>query len=144
MKKNNLSSWNYNQENPRCPNCNLRLYKKHEGLVCKNHECFFYFKCGKGWNFIPPEHKNNLLFFAFEYDFNIELFHNKKEWLMLKSKKLYEVSHCEICKTERFLQIHHILSRNEHPELAMDYENLMVLCKECHKKIHEKDKYNFS
>lgn len=50
---------------------------------------------------------------------------------------------CEICKSNRFLHVHHILPRSSHPELALDKDNLMVLCEECHKKIHSEDKYKY-
>lgn len=127
-----------------CPICNKKLVKKHEGYVCTNspNNCKIAgFKCGIGWCFIPK--KQNNLFWTLKYDFDINRHENTKEWLMLKSIILYEKGCCEICGSDRFLQVHHILSRHKHPELALDKENLMVLCKDCHKKIHENDKYKF-
>lgn len=32
----------------RCPLCNRKLVQKRCGLVCKNHQCLFYWKLG-GW-----------------------------------------------------------------------------------------------
>lgn len=51
---------------------------------------------------------------------------------------------CENCGSNICLHVYHILPRHSHPELAMDKENLMVLCEECHKKIHSEDKHKYS
>jgi 5-methylcytosine-specific restriction enzyme A len=126
----------------RCPLCNSKLVKKWEGMVCRNN-CPLNFKCGSGWVYIDSERKNNHLFFTSKWDFDLAKHENQKEWLKLKSALLYEKKACEICTSNRFLQVHHVLPRSSNPELSMDKENLMVLCENCHKKIHAKDKYAF-
>lgn len=131
-------------EKEKCPQCNHVLYKKYEGLVCKNWECKLYFKLGKGWVLLTKEKENSELFFTSQYDYNCENYNNRKGWLSLKSKILYLKKYCEICNSKRFLQVHHILPRSSNPELAMDEENLMVLCKDCHKSIHSKDKHRYN
>jgi 5-methylcytosine-specific restriction enzyme A len=139
MKK-QIERW---KDRTKCPICNFKLIKRNEGFVCKNSNCPLYFKLGKGWAYIVP---NNTIeyFFKAKYDFDIERFKNKKLWLQLKSKKLYENGKCEICNSDKELVIHHILPRFSNPELTFDYENLMVLCKECHIKIHSEDKYRYN
>lgn len=128
----------------RCPICNYVLYNKHEGLVCKNYKCIIGgFKCAKGWVYLNRKKEDSSLFFTSKYDFDLESFRNKKKWLKLKSKILYEKGKCEICGSNNYLHVHHILPRSSNPELAMDIENLMVLCKNCHKEIHKEDKYKF-
>ena len=131
-------------EKLRCPLCNHILYKRYEGWVCKNWKCKLYSKLAYGWVFLNKEKEESKLFFTSKYDFNIESFKNHKKWLELKSILLYEKKVCEICGSDKSLQVHHILPRSSNPELIMDKENLMVLCEECHKKIHAKDKYKFS
>ncbi len=131
-------------EKKQCPLCNHILYKKHEGMVCKNHRCKLYFKLGRGWVYLTREKEDSKLFFTSKYDFDITAYHNKKKWLELKSKILYEKGKCEICSSDSFLHVHHILSRSSHPELAMDEENLMVVCQDCHKELHKYDKYKFN
>lgn len=130
----------------RCPLCDLTLYIRNEGLVCKNHKCKLYFKLGKGWAYIGYKNdKKKLRYFKNEYDFDIDLFENKKKWLQLKSKILYEKDcKCEICESRIEIEVHHILSRSKYPELTFDKENLMVVCKPCHLKLHENDKYKWS
>ena len=134
----------YEEKDGICPICDRHLIKKHEGLICPNWKCVLgNFKCEKGWVYLDRKKKDSALFFTSQYDFNIERFHNKKKWLQLKSRILYERKICEVCKSDRFLHVHHILPRSSNPELAMDIENLMVLCKNCHKEIHKGDKHKF-
>lgn len=141
MIKKDFETW---KEKNKCPMCNSKLIKKHEGIVCKNFNCPLYFKLGKGWVYLSRERENSILFHRATYDFDIDGFENKKKWLELKSKILYEKQKCEVCGTNRQLQVHHILPRFSNPELAMDLENLMVLCRECHVNIHSQDKHRFN
>lgn len=138
-KWNEFSSKEYCRDKGRCPLCNSKLQKKHEGMVCINN-CPMSFKCGVGWVYVRPK---ELLFWTFKYHFDITRHENIKRWLSLKSEILYDKKHCEVCKGERRLHVHHILPRSSNPELALDKENLMVLCEACHTKIHSKDKYSF-
>jgi 5-methylcytosine-specific restriction endonuclease McrA len=126
-----------------CPLCNHILYKRYEGMVCKNWKCKLYFKLERGWVLLNKERKNSLTFFRLKYDFDINRFENRKRWLKLKSKQIYQKKKCEICGSNIELHIHHILHRSSNPELTFDEENLIVLCKNCHLKIHKDDKYKF-
>lgn len=132
------------EQDKRCPLCNHILYKKYEGLACKNSKCKLYFKLARGWIYLTREKEDSKLFFTSKYDFDIEAHENKKRWLKLKSEILYKIGKCEICRSDRYLEVHHILPRSSYPELSMDKENLMVLCEDCHIKIHSKDKYKFT
>jgi 5-methylcytosine-specific restriction endonuclease McrA len=126
-----------------CPCCNHKLKKKYEGWACQNHLCVLHFKLERGWIYLDKSKKDSALFFKSKYDFDINRFENIKKWLEIKSSILYKIQYCEICKSDKELHVHHILPRSTHPELAFDKENLMVLCKECHIKIHSQDKYSF-
>jgi 5-methylcytosine-specific restriction endonuclease McrA len=134
-----INNWT---DKTRCPICNSKLIKKYEGMVCKNYNCPLYFKLGKGWAYII--HKENPLKWTLKYDFDLERHENIKKWLLLKSQIIYEKGCCEICGSIKKLQVHHILPRCSNPELNLDKDNLMVLCEDCHKKIHENDKYRFN
>ena len=65
---------------------------------------------------------------------------NRKTW-----RKYYVITfikktgnHCMICgKYDEHCSIHHILPRNTYPELAGCRENLIFICEECHKRIHQ-------
>jgi len=142
MKRNELQGFNCSDKT-KCPICEHQLKKRYEGMVCKNPWCPLYFKCEKGWVYYNNEKKQSLLFWTAKYDFDITRHENIKKWLMLKSKIIYERKCCEVCGSIKLLQVHHILPRSSNPELALDIENLMLLCKDCHKKIHSEDKYNF-
>lgn len=39
------------------------------------------------------------------------------------------------------MQLHHLNSRNKFPEQTFDEDNVVIICKDCHKKIH--DKYGY-
>ena len=68
------------------PFCKKKLYKKHEGFVCKSSPNICKiggFKCGVGWCYIPS--KNNSLVWTLKYDFDINRFENQKKWLIMKS-----------------------------------------------------------
>lgn len=43
---------------------------------------------------------------------------------------------CQCCGLDKHLQAHHIFGYAEHPELATDVNNGLVLCKFCHEKYH--------
>lgn len=124
-----------------CPLCEHKLQKRYEGMVCLNWKCPLHFKLEKGWVYLDGTKKNNMQFFKDKYDFDIERFENQKKWLILKSKVLSERGRkCEICGSEIEINVHHILSRTEYPNLTLDEENLIVLCGKCHRKIHEENK----
>ena len=49
-----------------------------------------------------------------------------------------EIKECQKCGSSEKLQGHHILSYSNHPELANDKENIIILCVQCHAKEHPK------
>jgi len=126
-----------------CPICGKKLQKRYEGLVYRNFKCCMYFKLGKGWAYLIPR-DNGLNYLYNKFDFDLKHFNNLKKWLRLKTEILErDERKCVICSSNIELNVHHIISRAEAPELTFDKENLMTLCKSCHKKIHTDDKYYF-
>jgi len=49
---------------------------------------------------------------------------------------------CTDCNSTSNLHVHHIKYWSTHPELRYDVDNGVVLCKECHYKVHRKDSKN--
>ena len=43
---------------------------------------------------------------------------------------------CSLCGKEKELTIHHIKQKSEYPELRYRLNNLMLVCKDCHKRMH--------
>lgn len=43
---------------------------------------------------------------------------------------------CSICGKENKLTIHHIKAKSEYPELRFRMNNMMLVCKDCHKRMH--------
>lgn len=49
---------------------------------------------------------------------------------------------CVCCSKEiREMQLHHLNSRNKYPEQTFDENNVIIICKDCHKKFH--DEYGY-
>ncbi len=72
-----------------------------------------------------------------------KIYHTKR-WQNLRKKKLNNNPICEMCeKNNRItmaVMVHHKTPVKENGDLAMDYDNLMSLCRQCHNEIHEKMK----
>ena len=43
---------------------------------------------------------------------------------------------CEVCGDSNGLHVHHLISRCLYPNGALNVNNLIVLCTDCHKKFH--------
>lgn len=68
-----------------------------------------------------------------------KLFYSSTKWIKLSQLKRVNNPLCEICLEKGLLtpsiDIHHIVDIKDNPSLALDYDNLQALCKECHSKI---------
>lgn len=69
------------------------------------------------------------------------------EWCTSEAKNFKRIifsksRSCKCCGEEmRRMQIHHLYSRNTHPELIFNVDNVVVLCECCHKRFH--DEYGY-
>lgn len=45
---------------------------------------------------------------------------------------------CCLCGAKKDLEVHHIIPFSEDPEKRFDVDNGMILCKYCHRKVHER------
>lgn len=127
-----------------CPICGKALTKKHEGWICKNWQCDIGgFKLGVGWVYIKPKFDFKELWEQ-KFQAKLHLYENAKKWALKKSEVLRrDKFYCQICCESNSLEVHHILPKSTHPELTFDDENLITICKECHKKMHAQDKWRF-
>lgn len=70
-------------------------------------------------------------------------FYNTRAWLKLRYESLKKYGRqCMLCKaTNGVMHVDHIKPRSRYPELALDPENLQVLCKACNlgKSDHSED-----
>lgn len=46
------------------------------------------------------------------------------------------ISECEVCGAESKLQMHHLFAQSIYPERALEPENTILVCPECHQRIH--------
>lgn len=128
-----------------CPLCNYVLYRKNEGLVCRNHRCKLYFKLGKGWVLLKktPEQEKNKFICGLMY--SLSFADGKKRWMDIKKEVLFEQNHtCQFCKNETAITVHHIIPNHIEPIFTFDKDNLILACEDCHKKLHLNDKYKYS
>lgn len=78
------------------------------------------------------------------------LFYGSQEWREKRAEILARDNYeCQWCKEagrvtvsdESVLEVDHIQELAEHPELALDDDNLRTLCKDCHNKRHGRMNY---
>lgn len=71
-----------------------------------------------------------------------EAFYNSPRWRR-KQKAILRRDHyqCQLCKRYGRISeasiVHHKLELAEYPELAMDDDNLVSVCRKCHNKLHD-------
>ena len=68
-------------------------------------------------------------------------FYNSKQWLNCRnSYKLSKFGLCERCKSPNASDVHHKIKLNEfninNPDIALNQNNLSLLCKDCHNQEH--------
>ena len=64
-------------------------------------------------------------------------FLSSEYWQQVKQKIHARDRKCVKCGSILFLEVHHLTYKNKGNELN-NLEDLILLCAECHKKIHEK------
>ena len=62
-----------------------------------------------------------------------EEYYHTKEWRVLRKKILKEQPVCSKCGNDMNLEIHHIVAPRGNEELFFNENNLMTVCKGCHK-----------
>lgn len=69
------------------------------------------------------------------------------KWSSLRKSFLLNNPKCQCCGSRDKLEVHHIQSFHEHPELELDVNNLMVLCESkkyglnCHLEVGHQGNY---
>jgi 5-methylcytosine-specific restriction protein A len=73
-------------------------------------------------------------------DREAKAFYHTTRWLRTRRIKLAMVPYCERCMQDDRLTpatvVHHLQELADHPELAVDLDNLQSLCASCHSKWH--------
>jgi hypothetical protein len=58
-------------------------------------------------------------------------FYESPAWQRLRYETLKKYRECCLCGSSRNLHVDHVKPRSKHPELALEPENLQVLCQQC-------------
>ena len=67
--------------------------------------------------------------------------YTKARWKTVAGKVRRRDKTCRLCGEGEMLEIHHIERFGDAPLLAMDAENLILLCKGCHKRVSRRSKW---
>jgi len=59
------------------------------------------------------------------------------KWKKISQACLKRIGECQICGAIENLEVHHRIPIKHNLSLAYDPQNLLVVCENCHKKIHE-------
>ena len=65
--------------------------------------------------------------------------YNNPEWRKIKTKVLKIQPYCTYCGSRDNLQVHHIKPVRYYPELMYSESNLMVLCRQCHYAVTQRE-----
>lgn len=70
-------------------------------------------------------------------------FYNSAEWKKLRNQKFFDADGlCELCKEKGIIRegidVHHLVEISKDWSKRLDYDNLVLLCKDCHNKIHNR------
>ena len=134
-----------------CPLCGHKLVKRYEGMVCKNHKCRLYFKLEIGWVLMGDSKRNKSKFMANVFYNSSRRLMLDKLWVEKKQKILIRDNYsCVKCNKELDswscnppLNVHHIIPASKEMALYFDEDNLITLCEDCHKEVHNFDKYKY-
>lgn len=80
-------------------------------------------------------------------DKNIKIqknFYNNRPWRRVRKEVLLrDNKECQWCKQRgkfsRATTVHHIKHYERYPELGLNHDNLISLCRECHEGIHDRE-----
>jgi 5-methylcytosine-specific restriction endonuclease McrA len=146
--KKDFESW---VDKERCPLCNSKLIKKHEGWVCKNHCCPLYFKCEKGWVYLSSDKSREEVIVNEFWNSSSRLRFDKR-WNELRAVILKRDNYtCQKCQYKlsddyyrlKSLHVHHIVPSHKESALFFDEDNLITFCNDCHKIVHLADKHKY-
>lgn len=60
------------------------------------------------------------------------ILHSDYEWRKAREKHIEIETTCQMCETDKKLEVHHIVPWHVSTDLRYDPENLITLCRACH------------
>lgn len=98
-----------------------------------------YYACGRCGKIHPKGYVCHVEKKKYKYSYKESRMRSKSAWTE-KSKQIREDANylCEVCKDKgiynyRNVSVHHIEKLKDKPELWLDDDNLICLCKDCHR-----------
>jgi len=65
-------------------------------------------------------------------EFLFKILTRSSGWSLVRKIHIIKNNTCACCGRENKLEVHHVKDYSEHPELELDPENLITLCRGCH------------
>ena len=70
-------------------------------------------------------------------------FYASRQWQDLRNQRWYDADGlCEMCKKKGIIRegidVHHLVEISKDWSKRLDYDNLVLLCKDCHNEIHNR------
>lgn len=62
----------------------------------------------------------------------LQILHSEIEWRRARNLYILGHNHCEMCGTDKKLEVHHVVPYHVSVQLRYDQANLITLCRECH------------
>lgn len=107
-----------------------------------------FFSCLLGWGIfptpyelvIPPEPADQQ---SEMVEHNHGLFEGPRsgKWPSVRQRFIKQYPCCEACGSLQNLNVHHIFSFKDHPELELDFDNLITLCRTHHFSLGHSSKW---
>jgi uncharacterized protein with PIN domain len=126
----------------RCKKCNEWLTPKNPSIISnriislKNDKDNHYFYCSDECKNECPIFRRSIDNLMKEFSYSTDYATWRNEVLTRqRNDTLSCYNHCEICNSEKDLHVHHEKPQKTHPHLALDPDNGIILCKECHAKF---------
>lgn len=98
-----------------------------------------YYSCSRCGKIHPKGYVCHVEKKHYKYSYKESILRSKSAWTE-KSKQIREDANylCEVCKDKgiynyRNIEVHHIEKLKDKPELWLDDDNLICLCKDCHR-----------
>ena len=67
-------------------------------------------------------------------------FYKTKEWRDLSKRMLERYPVCQVCGENYSTDVHHRFPVADYPDMALDEDNLLCLCKSCHARITDEER----
>lgn len=129
----NHHGWRGGKDNKTCQVCGTEFMARNKRAKFCSNECRIKDLTDRQKGKNHPKWKGGVT----PYRRRVETTAVYKTWRKSVFKR--DKYHCRVCGGNKKIQVHHIKTFAEHPELRMDIKNGVTLCAECHLQTYGKE-----